>query len=422
MLKKIKGRFQKIWERFSFEKGIDITNEVQVLYRKNIVIKNIIFLSNMVYTIMMFIITLGEASTSNIVFTVVLFPFTFLLNQTLKGFIYEDPNSLIKQQIAMYLTSFYMFLSSIIIYFKAKTGGGSFTEGGYILMYYSLVVISLYQNKPLMRTIYKWMFIIVTLLHFTLTYNIYAADYATDAMSFFTTFFTTPEFKDILIRTIILILFMVALYSNVQISQYMLEERKAETKKRMGVETDFSDVVLDLLDVVVDMQEAQSDDLHEMLVAKTSKQLALYMNMTDEEIKEIYDYAVINITNKNMLRIDDNVNYTEARSKAEIGAIVVKRIQLSRKCESICRAHIEAWDSDEFTKKMNEIQNSINSGIILLSDIYVTLRSSKSYKRPYQHDMAIKAIKTEFRKYVDETIVDRFMKYASEFAKIYDNN
>ena len=37
-------------DKFGFESGIDITNDNQVLYRKNFVIKNIIFVSNLIFT------------------------------------------------------------------------------------------------------------------------------------------------------------------------------------------------------------------------------------------------------------------------------------------------------------------------------------------------------------------------------------
>ena len=36
---------------FGFESGIDIANDTQVLYRKNYVIKNIVFISNLIYAI-----------------------------------------------------------------------------------------------------------------------------------------------------------------------------------------------------------------------------------------------------------------------------------------------------------------------------------------------------------------------------------
>ena len=108
--------FQKY---FGFEEGIDITNETQVLFRKNVVIKNIIFISNLIYTLIFAIISVGE--TSNLVLTIICFPVTFLVNNMLKRTIFKNKDDLLKQQIAMYICCFYMFLTAILIYLRLKT-------------------------------------------------------------------------------------------------------------------------------------------------------------------------------------------------------------------------------------------------------------------------------------------------------------
>ena len=45
LFKKIVSFFER---NFSFEHGVDLNDEVEVLFRRNIVIKNIIFISNIV--------------------------------------------------------------------------------------------------------------------------------------------------------------------------------------------------------------------------------------------------------------------------------------------------------------------------------------------------------------------------------------
>ena len=75
-------------KQFGFEVGIDITNDNQVLYRKNTVIKNIIFLSNIFYTLIFFLIAIGDTKDwSTWVLTILLFPVTFIVNNTLKKLI-----------------------------------------------------------------------------------------------------------------------------------------------------------------------------------------------------------------------------------------------------------------------------------------------------------------------------------------------
>ena len=42
---------------FGFEQGVDITDDVAVLFRRNVVIKNIILVSNLMYAILLFILS-----------------------------------------------------------------------------------------------------------------------------------------------------------------------------------------------------------------------------------------------------------------------------------------------------------------------------------------------------------------------------
>lgn len=412
---------KKFRDFFSFEKGIDPTDETQVLYRKNLVIKNIIFLSNMVYTIIMFFITLGESSTSNIVLTVILFPFTFLFNRTLKKIIYAEPDNLKQQQIAMYMTSFYMFLSAILIYIKAKSSlSMNYSEAGYILLYYSLVVVALYQDRTLMQVIYKWMLIIITIIHFTLTYSIMNMEYAYSVQEFLSTFFLTSEFKDILLRTILLALFMVALYSNVQISQFMLEQRKTEAKKRKGVETDFYGVVNDVMSVVVELQDSQQVDADLVrITSQMTMRLAELLNYDNVKIKELYEYSMV-LVNSRFKDFDDK-DYDSIRAKAESGSVLVRRIQLEQKCEKLVRASVEGAFTIDLIRSVTRVQNEEDADVLLLCSIYATFRSQKAYKRPYGHQATMEVIKRDYRQIFNELMLDRFIKYEEEFEKIYNS-
>ena len=98
--------FSTLNNMLSFEKGIDITDDYQVLKRKNIVIKNIIFFSNITYTLILFLISLIASGTSNWILTIIFVPVTFGLNRTLSKLINDSTNEKIKQQIAMYIASF----------------------------------------------------------------------------------------------------------------------------------------------------------------------------------------------------------------------------------------------------------------------------------------------------------------------------
>lgn len=421
--------FKKFQELFSFEEGVDITDDTNVLYRRNIVIKNIIFLSNMAYTVILFVISFGDPGASNWVLTLLFMPFTFFLNRTLKKLIYEDPKNNLKQQISMYLASFYIFLSGIFIYFKLKSGSEAYlSEAGYILIYYSIVVVSLYQNKMLMRLIYKWLFLIVTLIHFTLTYQIYRAAYATSIIEFIKQFPISPEFRDIALRSLILVLFMVVVYSSVQISEYMHAQRKTELIKRQEVEGDFRTVIGDLFDSVLDSNVSHNDDEHEkQLIGLMSKKLAGLLSMPIAEQNSIYEYAIIKV-DKNELSISKEFNkvalsefdYAELKRKALVGREVVKRIQLSQKCEDLVRAHMEGSVNPHFVERMKQIQADRAGQIILLSDVYITLRSAKSYKRPQSHRMSMDLLESQFKQYFDDDLYERFTKWNKDFEDMYN--
>ncbi|MBQ3253620.1 MAG: hypothetical protein IJA65_03605, partial [Acholeplasmatales bacterium] len=237
-------------KHFGFESGIDITDDNQVLYRKNVVIKNIIFASNILYTLIFTFISFGDKS--NWLLTLLLFPVTFFVNSTLTKLINKGADDKMSQTIAMYFASFYMFLSSIVIYFKLKTGSQDFLkECGYILLYYSLTICAFYQDKKMLKNVFLWVFILVTLLHFTITYNILFDENNKDIMVFLNTFFQSEAFRDILIRSILLGMFMLVLFIYVSMANYMQDERIKELIKRRKVQEDFTNVVTKIFDVTL---------------------------------------------------------------------------------------------------------------------------------------------------------------------------
>ena len=60
---------------------------------------------------------------------------------------------------------------------KMKTSGASFGEAGYMLIYYALVIVSLYQNKKAFKNDIQMFIVIITILHFTITYNMISTDF-----------------------------------------------------------------------------------------------------------------------------------------------------------------------------------------------------------------------------------------------------
>ena len=100
--------------------------------------------------------------------------------------------------------------------------------------------------------------------------------------------------------------------------------------------------------------------------------------------------------------------------------MIVKRLQLSQKCEDIIKAHMEDVNSSEFVKNINKIQDNEVSDIILFAELYVSLRSPKSYKRPFSHKIVVDILKNRFNDYYDIVIFERFYKNNKEFEDTYN--
>ena len=411
---------------FGFESGVDITDETKVLYRRNNVIKRIIFLSNLVFSGLFALLSFGESS--NILLTIILFPLTFIVNAGLKKTINKAPDDHNTQEIASYIASFYMILISIVIYVKLKFGSIVYLqECGYILLYYSLAICSLYQNKKLMKTIFQWTMAVVTILHVTVTYNVLFSEAAKDVLEILKVLFVSDVGRDILLRTILLGLFMIVLYSIVSIGEFMQEERKNELIKRRQVQEDFTNVVTKIFDVTLDRASRNNDDYENIIiVSKMASNLARLLNLSEIEVNEIEQIAKIHVEKQvNFISTaggNEDEKFALLKEQTDLGSIIISRLQLERKCEDIIRSTFEGSNNDEFVKRMKKIQNEVSSQIILICELYVSMRSIKSYKKAYNHKLTIQYMTDQFRVYFDGDIFEHFLRFKDQFEEIYEND
>ena len=412
---------------FGFEEGVDITNDVMVLYRRNVVIKNIIFMSNIMYAIILFVLSLSSSSQiSDWFITVLALPITYVINKLLKKLINMDVNDRTKQMVAMYVATFYVFFSSILIYARLYNIE-YFETGAYILMYYAIVVISLYQEKRLLAGSFQGLLALLTVIHLLWTYNFHGLVNNQTIVTFLPVFIRLPEFSDILLRTLLFILFYFVVYAIVSMGQFMQEERKKELVKRRQVQGDFSHIVGDLFSVVFSSSYTLMDKRHAHQVQLMANKLADYYGLNQLKIENMNTYAIIHLQYqeiKNLLmdmNSFDERTYDLLKEKTELGSKIAKRMQLAQKCEDIVRAHIEDTANEKFLKEMLLIQPEIESQIILLSDLYITMRGPKSYKRPMAHSMVLKLFQTELSNYFEYELKERFLKIHDEFAEMYNN-
>lgn len=430
---------------FGFEVGIDVTNDNEVLYRKNVVIKNIIFVVNLIYTLIFTFAGFIFGDKSNFLLTILVFPLTFFVNYTLKRFMKKGPKDSMSQLIAEYFSCFYMFLSAILVYIKLRYNSDTILtsvingevplenitkwiigECGYILIFVALTICAFYQDKKLLRNIFLWVFIIVTILHFTVTYGVIGeVSKSENPFVFLSSFVKSSEFQDILIRSLLLLLFMLILYIYVSMANYMQEERKKELIKRREVQEDFTSVVTKIFDVTLEGNKMTEDELKEVnIISLMSKKLASLLSLSNEKCQEIYNYSKIHVDNH--VHFDSNSDMSEdekfesLREQTELGSMLISRYQLSRKCEDIIRASLEGSDDDMFIKSKRDIQSNQESQIILICEMYVTLRSVRSYKRANNHQKSLQFLQSKCQVYFDPIVFDRFIRFGSDFEKIYD--
>lgn len=412
---------------FGFEQGVDITDDVQLLVRRNIVIKNIIFLSNLIYTLILLSLSLfSESTVASWVITVLAFPFTFIINQILKKLIYIDKEDKTKQIVAMYVAGFYMFFSSILIY--ARLYDIPYYEtGAYILIYYALVVISLYQDKLLLSSSFTTLIILLTAIHLLWTYNLSGLAQGYSVSEFIPIFLQSDAFLDITFRTILFVLFYFVVYAIVSMGQYMQQERKYELIRRRQVQGDFSHIVTDLFSVVFSKSDHLLDSRHAHHVKTLSLKLANDVGLTEQSIRELSQYVMIHLQYediKDIVGSSEQITesgYQKLKEKTELGSMIAKRLQLAQKCEDIIRAHTEGANNEVFLQNMLSIQPETIAQVILLSDMYVTLREVKSYNRPKNHQAVLAMIETEFNHYFEPRIVERFVKFEDEYNTLFLN-
>jgi hypothetical protein len=444
-----KRTWKKLSDRFNFEAGVDILDDVQVLYKRNKVNRNILIIANFVFILFTFIGNQNPKAVIIIVFAIIM----VIVSTTLKNIIEEEPRTLIKQQMAMYFGSVYILLGSVGVFAKLMLSARTFdpsatdllasyqtaltdnsiAQAGYILIYFALVVIALYQDPTLLRILFKWVLGIMTIIHIGVMYmGLWSIGGGIPGLLQY--LFSPDHINiviDIVLRTIVLVIFNIALYSSVTIGNMMNNKRKAELIKRRDMERDFKAVVGDVFDVINVFNShtinQNVEDVHR--VAEIAARLGNVLGLSSNICTEIYDYSVIHIDRLNDLNILEYENkdqltekdYELIREKTILGSVIIKRLQLNQKSEDIVRAHFEKTNEAEFVERMKRVQRSQEGQIILIAEIYDILRQPRNYKGKLRHKRVVELIRLEFKEYFEPYILDRFMKYQLEFEEVYKN-
>lgn len=424
--------------RFSFEAGVDILDETSVLYRRNLVIRNITWITNIVFLLFTLIGSEGSNISMNLIVTAIFSMIMFIVSRSIKRVVTETPTTLQKQQMGEYISGVYIFLMAVAVYLKLVFSTGSdvtigifsITQAAYMLIYFALVVITLYQDSQLLSVVFRVTIVAMTIIHVVVLYPVY--QYASDFVTLWN-YIKGPILTDIFLRTLVLAVFMIGLYSNAKISEDLNNKRKEELIKRRAMEKDFKGVVSDVFDVISVYRQRGDEEFEKgqaeaaKRVAEMAGRLGNFLGYSSKLCQELYDFSTIHIDKKDLLTIDDyddkeqldESDFKKIREKTIIGSVIIKRLQLEKKGEDIVRAHFEKTATKDFIKEMNSVQNNRESQVILLCEIYEILRQTRNYKRSLKHQRAIDLIQLEFYPYFDPQIVDRFSKYSDDFEAIY---
>ena len=424
--------------RFSFDVDVDLTDKTSILYRRNVVIKNIIFLTNLVFTFVSFI----GITNSNYIITIVFFLLMTGLSQTIRYMLKKKKDDYVHQTIIMYFQSFFVFILSVLLYVKVwlgfyiQNGGSNFStaqllisQAVYVLIYLTIVIMSLYQNPKHLRIMFFWTLIVLTVVHFTLVHpDLYSN--ATNLKEFLKYMFVDNSLIaiDILLRTVVFAVLYAALYSSASISSYINDQRRNEFKKRVGVESNFTDVV-DSVFEAVKVYNSSSNELEQRITATrvsfVSRELGIAMNYDQDTIQNIYEFSKVHAEKLKYLTLEEyhevtSENFDEIMEKTKLATTIIKRLQLCKKAEDIVMAVFENQVTSDFKYNMKQNQTDRISQIILLSEIYVILRCDRNYKKALNHLRSVELINSDFQSFFDSDIISRFNKYNHEIELAYE--
>jgi len=410
---------------FGFEQGVDITDDIAVLHRKNVVIKNIIFVTNIIYSLLLFILSLSTNLRSDWAITIIAFPLTFIINKGLTSLINIDNRDITKQSVAMYIASLYIYISSILVYARLYQSG-TFETVSYVLLYYSIVLISLYQDKKLLFHGFIYLFGLMTFIHLLWTYQILEYNSLSIA-EFLKSFVGSTDFGDLILRSLVFILFYLVVYVIVSIGQYMQEERKLELIKRRQVQNDFAAIVGNLFNAVFINAYVNLNEDFAYMTQRMADKIAGFINLNPIAIENLNDFALIHLKYDDVkdfkLDVDafDDRIYEELKAKTTLGADIVKRMEISQNVDTIARSYVENNLEDEKLISIMAPVNDDNSQIIMLSEIYLTFRDSQSYKRPFTHSETLNYIEKIFEPFLSPVILERFLKFSDEIESEYNS-
>ncbi len=433
------NKFTNLFRKnFSFDYEVDLDNETSVLHRRNVVIRHIATLVNVVFLIFSFVGIKESNIVLNIAFWLLMTGLSITTSTLLKK---GDVSDISRQKLIMYLECFYLLGMSVFLYIKIWAGFRldedldnmgvteyAILDAAYLLIYVSVIIMAFYQRPSLLKVMYLWIFILVTIINIAFLHSDLFKN-ATSMKEFLEYMFITNKniAIDILLRTIVLALFFVALYLSVSITSYIEGERIKERSQRMKVESNFVDVVNSVFTAVKVYNSSTEDVIKEALSAKriagVTKVLSKAMNYSDSDIETIVSFAKVHIDMMHILSIEDDKisenDFSDITMKTEVASNIMRRLQLSKKAEDIVSTVYENRVTPQFVSNINRTQNDLVSKIVLIASVYDILREERPYHTALNHTRSVEIITKSFTEFFPSDLIQRFYKYHQEILEAY---
>ena len=118
--------------------------------------------------------------------------------------------------------------------------------------------------------------------------------------------------------------------------------------------------------------------------------------------------------------------FEEIKNHAVFGVAVIERIQKNSKASAdflehakiFAGTHHEKWDGSGYPRGLKGEEIPLQGRLMAIADVYDALISSRPYKKPFSHKVAVEIIKEGSGTHFDPRLVDIFMSMERDFDRV----
>lgn len=167
---------------------------------------------------------------------------------------------------------------------------------------------------------------------------------------------------------------------------------------------------------------------HSQDAADLAVDIARRLGLSEDRIDQVRSAAVIHDIGKIAISDDilkkpgplDDQEWAEMKKHPDIGADLIKDLEIYRDVAEIVRCEHEKWDGSGYPKGLRGEEIPIEARIVTIADIYNALTTDRPYRKAFTQEKAVEMIK-EMRddRKLDPRVVDAFLEIMEEHAERY---